>query len=770
MKFQLSAMLKFMPVALFVGSLDPCQAQTLAGALNPVLTWTTGGTAPWILSTNTTPDGGATAQSGKLDFFQSSWVETTVNGPAAVTFWWTTSSGFPDNSLELFIGGSWQAQIAGSYGLWQQRSFYVPPGPQVVQWSFGIGNTYSDGECGFLGGVSLSAPIAASIILQPTNTTINTGDVLNLIATCVGTEPLSFTWSKNGTSLVGQSSPSLRIADVQPSDAGDYTVSASNALGVATSQAATVKVAASAPVFTVQPIAQGAPAMASVTFTAAAKGIEPLTWQWYSNGFAVAGGVSTNLTINPVTAACYGDYWVVVANSQGTSTSVVARLNYSPLIAWGDNTYGQNVVPSAATNVLSVCGGDYHCLALRTDGRVLGWGNNTWAGQQYDQATVPPEATNAISVAAGSAHSLAVQSDGTVLKWGHIIYSDWQDVPWEATNVAAVALGPGAQHALALRGDGTIVECGTTNYNLLPAPVDFTNVVAVAVAAYHSLALKADGTIELWGGEPLAEYGEQVPSSATNVVAIACGWFQNLALRADGSVLAWGSGNGWDSGQTKVPPGLSNVVAIACGGNHSLALKGDGTLAVWGSYNQSSVPPWATNLVSVAGTSYGSLALIGDGPPRVSSPLVNRSAAFGAAAYFYAQAVGARPLSYQWQLNGKALAGATGAWLVVPKASAAQAGAYSVVVTNYLGATTSPVAVLSVGSEQPTRIISITLVDGQPYFLAAGQAGQIWALESSSSLEHWTPLQTLTNSAGSFGFTDVSSNRPQRFYKLRLLP
>ena len=757
-------------VILFARLCAICHAQTLAEALNSNLTWTTGGTVPWEVTTNTTHDGAAAAQSGLLANSQDSWIQTSVTGPSAVTFWWTTTATEWENPLQLYIGGSLQAQVFDAGGVWQQRSFYIPTGPQAVQWKFTTDGIREVGERGLLDEVALSDPVPVSIAIQPTNQVVRAGDPVNLMAALAGTEPLSLSWLKNGNSVASANSPSLTIPSVQAIDAGDYALVAANALGAVTSQVATVTVVASVPVFTLQPIAQGSPPYSSVTFSAAAKGSEPLSWQWYSNGIALAGSVTTNYTIDQVNTSSYADYFVVATNAQGSTTSVVARLSYSPVAAWGDNTYGQNIVPAAATNILSLCGGDYHCLALRTDGEVLGWGQNTWAGEEYDQATVPPEATNVIGITAGSAHSLAIRVDGSIVKWGHIIYSDWQEVPEEATNVAAVALGTGAQHALALRADGTVVEWGSTNYGLLPAPQDLTNVVGVAAGAYHSLALKADGTVVFWGGLGMGFLPHRVPLAATNVVAIAAGWFHNLALRADGTVVAWTISPFGNDPAGNVPAGLSNVIAIACGGDHSLALRRDGTLVSWGIYGQSSVPLWATNLVAIAGTRLGTLALIGDGPPWLCSPLINRSVSSGANAYFYAPAVGALPLSYQWQLNGTNLPGATKACLVVPASKTAVGGAYSVTVTNFFGAVTSPGAVLNATRNPRLVLESPTVINGQLHFNATGQAGLAWAVENSTNLSQWAQVQLLTNLDGTVSFTDSGTNLWQRFYRLRLVP
>src|SRR5205085_1298102 len=63
---------------------------------------------------------------------------------------------------------------------------------------------------------------------------------------------------------------------------------------------------------------------------------------------------------------------------------------------------------------------------------------------------------------------------------------------------------------------------------------------------------------------------------------------------------------------------------------------------------------------------------------------------------FTVTATGLAPLSYQWQLNGGIIGGATGTNLTLNNVQFADTGNYTVVVTNSGGAITSAVATLSV--------------------------------------------------------------------------
>src|ERR1017187_7886882 len=362
-----------------------------------------------------------------------------------------------------------------------------------------------------------------------------------------------------------------------------------------------------------------------------------------------------------------------------------------PVIVWGSNTYGQTNISATVTNVIALAAGDSHCLALRVDGTVIAWGQNI-----SGQTNVPANVTNVVSIAAGSRHSLALRRDGTVVLWGNLppFAPPFTTVPADATNVAALALGPGAQHSLFLRSDGTLEDWGNPYYgnSLTNIPPLARNGVAVVAGSYHAVALRADGRVVAWGDTSNGPYGQtNVPSAATNIVAIATGWYGNAALRADGTILTWGSINSPSSG-------LTNVMDVACpfnfqGGSAAsvLAVRGDGTVLEYQVAGITALPPYPTNNVAaIAGGSGDGLMLVGSGPPIFSGMPVNRTVATGSRAYFRSVAVGAMPMSYQWDCNGTNILGATNSVLVLTNVQPIQVGSYySLIASNALGVVTN---------------------------------------------------------------------------------
>ena len=297
------------------------------------------------------------------------------------------------------------------------------------------------------------------------------------------------------------------------------------------------------------------------------------------------------------------------------------------MVAWGDNRVGQGSVPSGISDIIAIAAGEWHNLALKSDGKVIMWGHN---------ASVPSDLSGVVAIGAGGYHNMAVKSDGTIRAWGKNDYGQI-NVPAGLRNVVSVK--GGWVHSIALKSDGTVVAWGRNNEGQANVPTDLNNVVAIAAGEYHNLALRSDGTVRAWGWNGTG--ATTVPSSLGNqVAAIAAGGLHSLALKKDGTVVAWG----WNHfGQTSVPAGLRNVIAIAAGAEHSLALKSDGTVVGWGANDawasndqncqnlsspcprtytgQSAPPAGLNNVVAIAAGVFHSIALKGNATTPPPPPL-----------------------------------------------------------------------------------------------------------------------------------------------------
>jgi alpha-tubulin suppressor-like RCC1 family protein len=343
------------------------------------------------------------------------------------------------------------------------------------------------------------------------------------------------------------------------------------------------------------------------------------------------------------------------------------------VLAWGQNYYGQTNLPAGLTDVVMVASGGAHSLALNRNGTVVAWGNNS-----VGQTNVPPGLLNVVSITGGFPFSVALKSDGTMVGWGQ--YQPGQ-TNLQAGLTNAVALAGGLAHAAALKADGTVIAWGRNQEGQTSVPPGLSNIVGIGTGAYHTMALTADGRVIAWG-DP---WFVKVPPDLTNAVAVVGATLAaSLALRADTTVTSWGPL------QPNFPAGLSNVVALGAGKGEDLALLADGTVVGAGWSGSLPLPVGLTNVVAVAAGDAHAIALIGDGSPFLTSALVDRTIPAGRTAWIYASATGAWPLQYQWSLSGTNLPGATHAILTLDNVTPAQAGRYSVTVSNAFATVTSP--------------------------------------------------------------------------------
>ena len=106
----------------------------------------------------------------------------------------------------------------------------------------------------------------------------------------------------------------------------------------------------------------------------------------------------------------------------------------------------------------------------------------------------------------------------------------------------------------------------------------------------------------------------------------------------------------------------------------------------------------------------------------------SQTVAPGAAANLSVQASGSGALRYQWRRNGVALEGATAATLPIAATTAANAGDYTVIVSDANGPLTSRLARLTVETPRPGRLINVsvraaTRGGGTPLIVGAASAG-----------------------------------------------
>ena len=221
-----------------------------------------------------------------------------------------------------------------------------------------------------------------------------------------------------------------------------------------------------------------------------------------------------------------------------------------------------------------ISAGEYHNLAIDTEGNLWSWGYN-YNGQLGDGTTTNKlEPTQImpnkkfIQIATGGRHSLAIDNDGNLWSWGY--NGDKQ------------------------LGDRTTVESHTPIQILKDEKF-----IQVSAMEDHSLALDSEGNVWRWG-ESVYDTGTrwyyykndpQKIKIDKRITQISAGQYHVLALDSEGNVWRWGLnaagqlGNGTNK-QNNTPTQLvsdKKIIQIAAGEGHSLALDSDGTIWGWGS-------------------------------------------------------------------------------------------------------------------------------------------------------------------------------------------
>jgi len=252
---------------------------------------------------------------------------------------------------------------------------------------------------------------------------------------------------------------------------------------------------------------------------------------------------------------------------------------------------------SAATAVKAITSGGYHVLALKTDGTVYAWGDNT--GYQLGDGTSTSRATaekvktstgavltGITQLAAKQYHSLALKSDGTVWAWGHNAHGQ--------LGTGNTSHQSGAKQVLEANGQ------------------PLSNVTSIATGGTHSIALKSDGTVWAWGSNTHGQLGIDTATTIStkaiqitaldnlNVESVYADLRSTYAVTSTGEVYAWGQneygqlGNGTttdrftpervDFNGSAAGYGDEQVVELSTGINHVLALDSDNQVWAWG-YN-----------------------------------------------------------------------------------------------------------------------------------------------------------------------------------------
>ncbi|MGZ5568571.1 MAG: immunoglobulin domain-containing protein, partial [Limisphaerales bacterium] len=168
-------------------------------------------------------------------------------------------------------------------------------------------------------------PAPPSITTQPQNQAVGQSSTATFSVVATGTTPLFYQWRFNNGAINAATSSSYSVANVQPANAGSYSVIVSNSINTATSSSATLTILVP-PVISTQPQSQLTFVGSNVTFAVGLSQGTNVNYQWQQNGSAISGATLSSYSISPVQWTSAGSYSVVITNGAGSATSTAAML------------------------------------------------------------------------------------------------------------------------------------------------------------------------------------------------------------------------------------------------------------------------------------------------------------------------------------------------------------------------------------------------------------------------------------------------------------
>ena len=609
--------------------------------------------------------------------------------------------------------------------------------------------------------VTLDVNTPATIVTPPRSVSVNPGQPFSLTVAVAGTPPFAYQWRKSGVPLAGATSGTYAVAAAQTLNAGSYDVVVSNPVKSVTSAQAVV--ALNSPVlFTTHPVDQAVNPGASATLGVAVSGTAPFTYQWRRNGVPLASGTSATLALPGVQTADAGVYDVVVTNIVGSQVSRGAKLslNVAPSIV----TQPANVLVNRGAPFsfrVDATGTAPLSYQWRKGGVPLAGGTaavysvlaaGTLSAGSYDVVVsnmVASVASNAATVAFNTPVTITAQPLSVTLN------------PGEPLNLSVTATGQGPityqwrWNGKAIVG-ATAATFGLSAVNASNAgnyDVVVTNVVGSVTSATASVKVNAPVLITIQPASAPVNPGaaKTLSVAATGTAPLTYQWRKNGAPITGGTAasLAVSTTLGEQEGSYDVvvtnvvgsvtsntavislnvpitittdPQGLMGNVGTVV----KLAVTASGTAPIgyqWrknganlagatastytpaGGLSVSTAGVYDVVLTNVVGSvTSGTATLALNTPVKIETQPVGQTVAYGAPVTLTVVATGTAPLTYQWRRNSINIAGATEPTYGVPSAQVANAGVYSVVVTNPVGSVTSTTATLAVNAAENTTV------------------------------------------------------------------
>ncbi len=512
------------------------------------------------------------------------------------------------------------------------------------------------------------------------------------------------------------------------------------------------------PVIVAQPANLAVPVNTTATFSSFVAGKAPLNYEWFVNGTNVsdggriAGSTTANLSISNIQLTDTDTCYLIITNSLGAATSVVATLtpvvlppNFTQQPQSQTNILGSNTVFSAA-----VTGSQPMSLQWLLNNTALSDGGRI-SGSATTSLTITNLQTNdagAYILVASNAANVTTSMVASLVILVPPIFTP------EPSN-QSVELGSNAVFSVIMAGtppfgyqwyfNGTqltnnAVMSGVTSPFLTISNVQPQNVGSYSVVVTNSAGTATSSVAALTISTPLISAQPQSQSvfgGATVTFGVAATGQQPL-------IYQWQFDGTNSPGATNNPLVLTNVL-VSQAGTYSVTV---------------------TNQYGTAISSNATLTVTG---LTITAQPAARITWLNGPAAFTVQVSGNGPFNYQWQSNGTPIAGANTNTLTLTNVTSSQFGTYNVIVSNPYGSVTSSNASLLFSqvadwggyqgeSNLTTNLTNIIAIsggeNGAPFdCLALSSNGVLiaWPTSAASEGPHLSNLVAIAGANPAFG-------------------
>ncbi|MFI5356031.1 MAG: immunoglobulin domain-containing protein [Opitutales bacterium] len=589
---------------------------------------------------------------------------------------------------------------------------------------------------------ALAAPAIQN--LTPSSITADQGSTLTLAvapAASTGNGILTYQWSSGSGPISGATGPDLVGNNLQSTDAGNYTVTVTNA-GGSVSSTFTVNVSATpaAPVITSNPQSQTVSVGLNASLSVQATGTTPLSYQWQLNGTNltdtgnISGSQTSTLNLTGLQAANGGTYTVVVSGA-GSTTSLPAVLvvdsnpvyNFSNLAGQANSSGLINNTGTAARF------NSPHGVALDPTGTILYIADSN--NSVIRAVTLATRAVTTFASAVSNVNSLAVDSSGNLyatcsdqvvrkITSGGVVSvfagASGQSGSTNASGTSArfsnpqgIAIDPaGANLYIADTGNACIRKIviatpqTVTTFAGTPGGFSFANGTGTGARFNSPQGIAIDPTgINLYVADTnnacirkidissaaVSTYAGQPDNYGSSDGPAASARFSNplgVTTGAVGNVFV--TDNNAHTIRRISPAGFVTTI----GGQAYRSGYNDGLGASALFWGPAGITLDSSGNLYVAENNNQTIRkgtpLSSPAAPVIAQSPSDQTVNVGSTVFFNVIASGTTTLSYQWLKNGATLSGATTSSLSLPNVQTADAGSYSVLVTGGGSALSAP--------------------------------------------------------------------------------